>query len=426
MLRDPVRKHVLYAAAMVLVGFAAGAFGVLFRATLGWTFRRLYGASDVVSAFQSMPGGLRLALPALGGALAAALGVLAIRGARGHGVAEILEAVAAGHARISLRTALWKALACFFAMGSGGSIGREGPLLQVGAAAGSEVAERLRLPPARGRALVAAGTAAGFAAAYNTPIAAVLFVVEIVTGVASLETVLPIVIATTIATWLTRVTLGPGPLYGLRTFALRSGRELVAYAILGVATGLVATGFMALLARGAAVFRAPRLPSVARGALGGLVVGAIAFFLPQVTGNGYEVIQLMLDGRFGGAMLAVLLVAKALATSASVSSGSPGGVFTPSLFLGAATGGLYGAAALALLPAHGSLGGYVLVGMAGAIAATTRAPIMASVLGFELAGDYGVVLPLFLGTVLATLTSWALRPDSIYTEELRRRGATGG
>jgi CIC family chloride channel protein len=181
---------------------------------------------------------------------------------------------------------------------------------------------------------------------------------------------------------------------------------------------------MALLARGAALFRRPRLPALARGALGGLVVGLIALGLPQVTGNGYEVIPKMIDGRFGAAVLALLLVAKAVATSASVSSGSPGGVFTPSLFLGAATGGLFGAAALAPAHAQGAIGAYVLVGMAGAIAATTRAPIMATVLGFELCADYGVVLPLFIATILATLTSRRLRPESIYTEELRRRGVT--
>ncbi|HVU50431.1 MAG TPA: chloride channel protein, partial [Polyangia bacterium] len=340
----------------------------------------------------------------------------------GHGVAEILEAVVLGRGAISLRTALWRAAASFAAIVSGGSIGREGPLLQVGAAAGSDLAAMAGLTPRRVRALVAAGTAAGFASAYNTPIAAVLFVVEIITGVVSLEVVLPIVVATTISTWMTRAALGPGPLYGLRAFALLSGRELVAFAALGVLTGVVASAFMAALAGGARAVARLRAPAWLRGALGGLVVGLLATRLPQVTGNGYEVIQLMLDGRVGVAMLALLLVAKLVATTASVSSGSPGGVFTPSLFLGAATGGLVGAAVAAVMPAHGLAGGYVLVGMAGAIAATTHAPIMASVLGFELAGDYGVVLPLFIATVLATLVARRLRGDSIYTAELRRRG----
>jgi CIC family chloride channel protein len=421
MIAAGARRHLGYAAGMVAVGVAAGAFGIAFRGGLAWVFRRVFGQGDVLSAFEALAPAWRVAVPAIGGVVASAVGILATRVAGGHGVAEILEAVVLGRGRISLATTLWKALASFFAIVSGGSIGREGPLLQVGAAAGTVIAERLALTPRRVRALVAAGTAAGFASAYNTPIAAVLFVIEIVTGIVSLEVVLPIVVATTISTWLTRLALGAGPLYGLRTFTMSSGRELVGYAIVGVATGVVGATFMSLLARGAVAFRGLRAP-LARGAAGGLVVGVIALRLPHVAGNGYEAIQQMLDVRFAAPMLVILLLAKAIATTASVSSGSPGGVFTPSLFLGAATGGLVGAAVSILLPEHGFPGGYVLVGMAGAIAATTHAPIMASVLGFELAGDYGIVLPLFIATVLATLISRRLKPGSIYTEELRRRG----
>jgi CBS domain-containing protein len=179
---------------------------------------------------------------------------------------------------------------------------------------------------------------------------------------------------------------------------------------------------MSMLSAGNRAFGRLPLPASLRGAVGGLVVGLLALRLAEITGNGYEVIQLMLDARYAAPMLGLLLVAKAVATTASVSSGSPGGVFTPSLFLGAATGGIMGALVHVLLPTHGFLGGYVLVGMAGAIAATTHAPIMATVLGFELSGDYAIVLPLFVATVLATVVSRRLHADSIYTEELRRRG----
>jgi CIC family chloride channel protein len=407
---------------MLAVGVAAGLFGIAFRAGLGLAFRALYGAPDVLAAFERASPATRLLLPALGGAVGATLGGIAARRAGSQGVAAILEAVVLGRGGVSVRTALWKAAASFAAIVGGGSLGREGPLLQVGAAAGFRLADLTDLTPRRARALVAAGTAAGFAAAYNTPIAAVLFVVEVITGIVSLEVVLPIVVATAIATWMTRAALGPGPLYGARAFALLTGRELVTYAVLGVLAGAAAAGFMGALGVGARAFGRLRAPAPLRGALGGLVVGLLALRLPQITGNGYEVIELMLDGRFGVAMLAVLLVAKLVATTASVSSGSPGGVFTPSLFVGAATGGLVGAAVAALGPSHGPPGGYVLVGMAAAIGAATHAPIMATVLGFELAGDYGVVLPLFVATVLATLVARRLQPDSIYTAELRRRG----
>jgi CIC family chloride channel protein len=416
------KQHGRYAVAIAVVGILAGAFAIVFRAASQLVFERGYGAADVVRAFQRLPGVARLLLPAAGGAAAAALGVVASRRAGGHGVAEILEAVALGRGAISMRTTLWKALGSFAAIVSGGSIGREGPLLQVGAASGSTVAARLRCDPKRGRALVAAGTAAGFAAAYNTPIAAVLFVLEIVTGVITLDVALPAVVATVIATSLTRFALGAGPLYGLRTFSLQSSLELVAYAALGLLAGLVGPAFIALLSAGNRAFRRLPVPVPARGAIGGLIVGALALRLPEVTGNGYEVIQLMLNASYGGGVLVVLLLAKAIATTASVSSGSPGGVFTPSLFLGAATGGIAGALVHVMLPSHGFLGGYVLVGMAGAIAATTHAPVMATVLGFELSGDYAIVLPLMIATVLATVVARRLRRDSIYTEELRRRG----
>jgi CIC family chloride channel protein len=421
-MRARTRDHLRYVAAIVVVGALAGGFAIVFRGAMHVLFARVYGETDVLRAFRALPAGLRVILPVAGGTLAATLGLVAAQRAGGHGVSEILEAVVLGRGRISTRTSLWKAAGSFTALATGGSVGREGPLLQFGAASGSVTGDWLGLGPKRSRALVAAGTAAGFAAAYNTPIAAVVFVLEVVTGLVALDVVVPALAATAIATGLTRVALGAGPLYGARAFAFRTPREIGAYVAIGIVTGLVGPAFMALLSAGGRAFGRLRLAAPAKGAMGGLAVGLLALGLPEVTGNGYEVINLMLDGHYAVPLLALLLVAKAVATTASVSSGSPGGVFTPSLFLGAAAGGLIGAAAGSLLPTHGATGGYVLVGMAGAIAATTHAPIMATVLGFELSGDYAIVLPLFLATGLATVVSRRLHPDSIYTGELRRRG----
>ena len=416
------RKHLAYAAAIVATGLAAAGFAILFRTGLRAAFEHGLHAPDVLRAFRGLPAWLRIVIPTMGGVVAAALGVVASRRTVRHGVAEIMEAVVLGRGRVSLLTTAWKATGSFVAMVTGGSVGREGPLLQFGAAAGRWLGERLNLDERRGRALVAAGTAAGFAAAYNTPIAAILFVVEIVTGVLALDLVLPVMVATVLATATNRLAVGSGPLYGLRGFTLASPIELGAYAALGILTGLVGAGFMFILGAGARLARAMPIPRVARGAVGGLVVGLCLLALPEVAGNGYEAIQEMLDGRFAAGTLAVLLLAKALATTSSVSTGSPGGVFTPSMFLGGAAGGLLGAGVHGLAPAHGLVGGYVLVGMAGAIAATTHAPVMAAALAFELSGDYGIVLPLLIATVLATTVARRLRPDSIYTEELRRRG----
>ncbi|HLK92436.1 MAG TPA: chloride channel protein [Polyangia bacterium] len=398
-------------AAAAAVGVLAGGFAVAFRAAQAAVFVHLYRAPNVLVAFQQLPAALRVVVPAAGGAVAAAMAAW-IGG--GRSMAEIMEAVAVAGRRISVPAALAKATASFAAISSGGSLGREGPLLHFGAAVASTVGRSARLDPRRTRTLIAAGTAAGFAAAYNTPIAAVLFVVEVVAETTALELALPPLIAVTVATLLTRWALGPGPLYGLRGFSLAARSELLGYLALGVVTGAGGAGFTALLALGRRAFGRLPAPPAVRGALGGVLVGLLALRFAEVTGNGYEVIQLMLDARVGVGLMAVLLVVKTVGTTATVGSGSPGGVFTPSLFLGAAMGGIVGAAARAIWQANGFPGGYVLCGMAGAIAATTRAPIMASVLGFELSGDYAIVLPLFITTATATAIARPLHRKSIY------------
>jgi CIC family chloride channel protein len=280
------------------------------------------------------------------------------------------------------------------------------------------------LSPTRIRALVAAGAGAGFAAAYNTPLAAVLFVVEVVTGVAALEAVLPTVVAVAIATALTRALVGGGPIYGARAFQLASSTELVAHAALGLCAALAGHGFVVLLAASERRFGASGIPQPWRAACGGAVVGVVATWVPEVVGNGYEPLGALLDGRLGLGFVAILFVAKAVATSASVGSGSPGGVFTPTLLLGASLGlGFAHVTTLLLGPgAVGSTGGYALVGMAAMIAATTHAPVMAAVLVFELSTDYAIVLPLLLATGVATTVARRLRPASIYAAELHQRG----
>jgi CIC family chloride channel protein len=336
-----------------------------------------------------------------------------------------MEAVALGTGRISLRSSLWKAIGCWVAIVTGSSIGREGPIIQIGAAIGGTVGERTGTSSDRTRILIAAGTAAGFASAYNTPFAAVLFVLEIVTGIVTLDVILATVLAAAISTAITRLAAFGGPIYGQRAFAIGSPVDWLMFVAVGAACGFVGAGFSALLQSSERLFaRAPlRQPAVA--IVGGAVVGAIAMALPDVTGNGYEAINRILDGAMGAKIVVVLLVAKAVATSVSVGSGIPGGAFTPSLFLGAALGGTIGHVMQIASPdrAHAP-GAYALVGMAALCAATTHAPLMAAVLVFELSGDYAIVLPLLVATATATLISRRVRATSIYMDELRRRGIT--
>jgi chloride channel protein, CIC family len=411
-----------FALGVGLVALAAAAFAIAFRWSLDFVLARLTGAPDVVSAMSAAPLWARCVLPALGGLLGGLLGLLVARSPQGHGVGDVMEAVVLGRVRLSMRITLLKSAASWLAIAFGGSLGREGPLIQFGGAAGNFVSDRLRITTGGARLLIAAGTAAGFAAAYNTPLAAVLFVLEVVTGVVVLDAIVPALVATVIATSLTRAVLGAGPIYGQREFVLQSPVELLAFAGLGVVAALGAQGFMRLLSFGEGMFRRSWLGFPIRPAVGGLIAGVVIAALPEVAGNGYEPLNELIDGHFSAGFVALLLLGKCIATTASVSSGSPGGVFTPTLLLGGALGFLYVHVLSIAGVAFGPSGGYALVGMAAAVAATTHAPLMAAVMVFELSGDYAIALPLMLATAVATLVSRKLRSDSIYAAELRQRG----
>lgn len=416
----PRRWAPRFVLALVLVAIAAGGFAIVFRATLALTFHRVAGASNVVEAMTGSAWWWRLGVPALGG-LAAGLLSRAIARHGGGGVSDVMEAVVLGRSRLSIVVTTVKSAASWCAIASGGSLGREGPLIQFGGASGAEIASRARLDDADRRVLVAAGTAAGFAAAYNTPFAALAFVLEIVAGVVVVDTVAPTLIAIVIATAMTRMAVGAGPIYGTREFVVAHSSELLAFAGVGLCAAMVAFGFARLVAFAEHAFK--RVPAPWRQALGGLGAGAIIVFVPAVAGNGYEPLGALLDGNSAVAVVGVLIVAKAFATSASVGSGSPGGVFTPTLLLGGCTGYLYGVGLAAIGLDIGPPGGYALVGMAAAIAASTHAPLMAAVLAFEVSGDYAVVLPLVLATALAAGLARMLGQDSIYVAELRARGS---
>lgn len=405
--------------ALVVVALGSATFSMAFRAGLQLVYNTLLRGRDVLDAFNHLPLPARVMIPALGGLLA---GTVARLTRAGGGVGDVMEAVVLGRTRLSVRATLWKALGSWLAIGTGNSVGREGPLIQFGGSLGSAVAAALGIPESSARVLIAAGTAAGFAAAYNTPLAAVLFVVEIVTGVIAIEALVMVLIATAISTALVRATVGGGPIYGQRVFTITTTRELLAHAVLGVISAVVAQGFMRMLAAGERGFERTHISQPWRAAIGGGLVGLLAIALPEVTGNGYEPLNLLLDEHYSLLVIALLVVAKAVATTASVSSGSPGGVFTPSLFIGGGIGMLWGHAIASAVGAPGSEGSYALVGMAAVTAATTHAPLMASVLVFELSGDYAIVLPLMLATALATLLSRRMRKESIYTAELHRKG----
>ena len=407
--------------ALFLVAIGAAGFAISFRLTLNWVYRVLYGASNVVESISGLPLWLRLAVPT-GGALVAGL-LSRWRLSRTQGVSNVMEAVALGKVRLSLRVTAWRVAGSWSAIATGMSIGREGPLIEFGGSLGATASRVFGVSLNEARVLVAAGTAAGFAAAYNTPFAAVLFVLETIIGIVALDALLPAITATVIATTLTRLVVGGGPIYGARAFAVASPLEFTSYAFLGVLAVVAAVAFKRTLAFGEQLVERHPMSQPWRAACGGLLVGSIAMFLPSVAGNGYEPLNLILDQRLPAAALVFLIVAKMVATSGSVASGVPGGVFTPVLLVGGAVGSLYGLGLEWLgLPAAASVGSYALVGMAATTAATIHAPLTAAVMVFELSGDYPIVLPLLLATVIATWLSRGLGGESVYQAELRRRG----
>lgn len=408
------------ALALVVVAAGAAGFAIAFRAALSAVWDAL-GGSTVVTMIDGMPLWARVALPAAGGLAAGLVALAATRVREGAGVGFVMEAIVLGNTRVPLTRSLLNALGSWLAIAGGSSLGREGPLIQMGAASGEAARRWLRLDDATARIVLAAGVAAGFAAAYNAPIASILFVVEVVTGVAVLEAVVPVAITTVLATVITRLVLGGDPLYGMRMFTSISLYELVAFAGVGLLTAPLGVGFLRLLSLVERAFR--KVPLPARPAVGAAIGGGMICALPLLAGNGFEPLALLLDGKLAVAIVVWLLLVKPLATSAAVSSGNPGGVFTPTLLLGACAGTLF---ALGLHEVLGysisSPGAYALVGLAAALAATTHAPLTATVLACELSGDWAMVLPLLLACAIAAGLARKLYIDSVYTAELTRRG----
>jgi len=403
--------------AVAIVAVVAAAFAIAFRGSLTEVVRWL-GGSDIVSMVAAAPLWERVLLPALGGLGAGLVGLWIARQRGASGVGYVIEAIVLGRARIPLVRSMLQAIASWLAIATGNSLGREGPLIQFGAAAGEGARRWLRLDDAAARLVLAAGVAAGFASAYNAPIAATLFVLEVVTGVVALEAMVPVLIASVIATMATRFAMGSEPLYGLRAFTWQP-LELFAFAGLGLVAAPVGVAFLRLLGYVEIFWR--KLPMPIRPAIGGAVCGVFLCALPAVAGNGFEEVSALLDGRLAIAGIMYLIVAKPFATSASVGSGNPGGVFTPTLLIGACLGALY-AAGLAHLFDTSSIGTYALVGLAAALAATTHAPLTAAILACELSGDFQLVLPLLVACAIAAGVARTLYIDSVYTAELTRRG----
>jgi chloride channel protein, CIC family len=380
-------------------------------------------ARDPLQASMHLAWYWRVALPGIGGLLVGPLIYWVAREAKGHGVPEVMEAVALRGGAIRSRVAAVKIVASAISIGSGGSVGREGPIIQIGAAMGSTIGQALKMPASAMRTLVACGGAAGLAATFNAPIAGALFAAEIILANFGVAQIGPVVISSVVATVASRFFLGNHPAFPVPAYKLVSPFELLPYVVVGLAAGLVAILFMRTLAAAEDLFENSPIPEYLQPAVGGLIVGCIAIWLPNVYGVGYSSISAALVSNLPVTLLGVLVLAKIVATSVTLGSGGSGGIFAPSLFLGAMTGGFLGTFIHQWFPdATASSGAYALVTMGAVVAATTRAPVMAIIIIFELTQTIEIIPPLMAACVVSTLVTTYLYRESIYTDNLQRRG----
>jgi CIC family chloride channel protein len=408
-----------------LIGICGAFAGVGFRASVRLVQSALTGhTAGLVETAELLPWWSRIAVPTVGGVLAGTVIWITQRLLHTNRSIDYMEAVAVGNGQLGSRAALLQAASSFFTIGSGGSIGREGPLVQLAAAAASKIGQWTRAPVPRLRLLVACGASAGIATAYNAPIAGALFVAEVVLGSIAMESFGPLIVASVVADATSRHFLGYGPVYEVPHIIFGAPWELALYALLGVLLGHVAPSFLALLDRARALFRSLKWSPPWTLALGGMIVGVISVWEPRVWGNGYSVVNEMLNDKLGIELLAVVLVAKFISTGATVGSGAQGGILTPTLFVGAAMGALFGNA-LHLVDPHAlsQPAAYAVVGMGGFLAATTHAPLTSILLIFEMTLDYEVVLPLMLACVTGHYVARIYRGgESVYTHSLSDKG----
>jgi len=418
---QPNESAVLGATAVV-VGLLSGV-GV-------WAFKELIELVHLI-AFDGIGhelghiGGWTVALlPVLGGLVVGFIMHYIVGTERRHGVSGIMEAVALAGGRLRYWRIPSKVAAAAISIGAGASVGPEDPSVQLGAGIGSMFGQMLRLSDKRIRAMVAAGAAGGIAAAFNAPIAGVFFALEIILGELAGSSFGIVVIAAVVSAVFTQAVSGIQPAFHIPAYAFHSAWELPFYIVLGLLAGPVAAYYSRLVYAMQDFFRGLELPRWAKPAAAGLTVGIVGIFLPQIFGVGYETIDKILnDAQLAVWLLLVLLVAKLVLTTISIGGGFPGGVFAPSLFLGATLGAAVGSIAEHLFPNLGiAPPAFALVGMAAVLAGTVHAPLTAIILLFEMTNDYRIILPLMFAVAISLLISQRMRRESIYTYALARKG----
>ncbi len=422
-------KHLILSGLALLVGAAAGFGAVFFRLAIGafqWPgfgFFHEYVASGVAG----LPWWRVLLVPTAGGLVIGLILRFALGGGRAEAVSHVIEASALKGGRMSVRRGVISALVHSASLGVGASTGREGPVVHLGAVLGAWLAERMDLGRGLSRTMLGCGVAAAVAASFNAPIAGVLFALEVVIGHVAVKSIVPIVISSVTGTVIAREVFGNAPAFLVPETVIVSLWELPAFALLGLVCALAAIIFMRSIFLAERAMDATRAPIWLRPALGGLMIGAIALAFPQVLGVGYEATDAALGARYGLGLLLALILAKILATSISLGAGFGGGVFSPSLFLGAMVGGAFGMAAESLFPLYYSgTPAYALIGMGALAGAVLGAPMSTILIIFELTGDYQIGIAVMIATVAASIVTNQAYGRSFFHKQLEARGIRVG
>ena len=417
-------EHTQMAVLAVVVGLAGGFGAVGFRYLIDFFQTAAYGGGGtLLDHVLGIEWHRRFWIPAVGGLVVGPLVYFLAREAKGHGVPEVMEAVALKGGVIRKRLVVIKSLASAICIGTGGSVGREGPIVQIGSAIGSTIGQWLKVSATRMRTLVGCGAAAGIAATFNAPIAGSMFALEIILGDFGIATFSPIVISSVVATAVSRHYLGDAPAFIVPAYELISPLEFPLYVALGVFCACVGVLFTLVLYRTEDFFNGLKMPGYLKATAGGLALGLMGLTFPQVLGVGYGAIDQTLAQSYAWWFLLLLVAAKIVATSITIGSGGSGGIFAPSLFLGAVAGGFFGNLAHSAFPGFtASPGAYSIVGMGAVVSATTHGPLSAILILFEMTGDYKIILPLMAACIVSSLVAGQIMRESIYTLKLIRKG----
>src|ERR1700739_373351 len=424
----------------IIVGVVTGFGAVGFRALIGLfhnvAFLKLFSFAYDASVFTppSPWGPFVILVPVIGGLIVTFLIVNFAPEARGHGVPEVMDAIYYNNGLIRPVVALIKSLASALSIGTGAAVGREGPIIQIGAALGSTLGQLIHMAPWKRITLVAPGAAAAIAATFNTPIGGVMFAIELLMPELSARTFLPVALATGTATFVGRIFFGIHPAFAIPATLLTSQQPatlaaLLLFALLGALIGIAGTAFIRGLSLAEDVFDAIKNPYL-RNVAGMLVLGILIYVLFRTAGHyyvegvGYATIQAILTGGMQlPALLLILYAAKLFATSLSLGSGASGGIFSPSLFMGATIGGAFGAAVATMHPVAGvtpTTG--AILGMAGRVGGGPGAAMTAVTMIFEMTRDYDLVMPSIVAVALAIGIRRLLSTENIYTMKLVGRG----